>query len=359
MNGYWVNCYLNGSASDNQHLKDLHIKGTALNRLKNEMEGYNMPRQYNTPARQAMAKLYSADKEAYAALKSDPDVAAALELVKAKEEGRYTAPQVSRPVSASVPVAPVTKKEEGNNNVFKINTTPSTGNLSEKIIGGMLKRSNSVIDLATGLAGIRTAEGIATFKDDVLSVNPVELFTAEVPAFAFPTKPADVKVGDIYVNAEGVSVGWVVSTGERGEALRVVDTSGSETAIRPVKNALTGNAGVFIVRPLFDLGGGDSANPLASVLPLIALSGGDGLEGDKIGLLIAMSMMNGGGASGLSNMLPMLLLSGRGGASGAGGIDPIALMALSGGLGANAAGDGLNPFSNPMMMLALSGGLKF
>ena len=86
------------------------------------------------------------------------------------------------------------------------------------------------------------------------------------------------------------------------------------------------------------------------ILPLMLLGGGDDSKLDKILPFILMQGAAGNAAGGLNSILPLLLLKGEGGLGG--DIDPMMLMALSGGLGgaAGAAGG-----MNPLMMMALLG----
>lgn len=232
-------------------------------------------------------------------------------------------------------------------------------NVTNKFVNRMFRRVGGVVwDPLTGGTGLRTDQGIYTFKLNAdgtseVSVNPFDDFGMALPAFATQTVQADVRPGDIIVGDSGI-IGWVVSVTEGG-AYKVKDHNGFERTYTPPKvNVLAQANGVLVVRNLLSLTGGEqnAQNFAANLLPLLALSGGDG-DGKLEKLLPLLLMTSAGGGAGaatanpLQAMLPLLLMK-NGGLGGSGDkldkLLPLLMISGGGGLG-----------GNPMLLMAMMG----
>jgi hypothetical protein len=235
---------------------------------------------------------------------------------------------------------------------------------SKKFMNRLFRRVNGVVwDVMTGSVGLQTSDGIFTVSfsetgEATLNANPLDDFGVALPGFATQATHAEVNPGDIIVGDTGI-LGWVTSKTEA--AFKVIDHTGHHKVYSPPKVAIMGTQGVLVVRNLLNLTGGTAgaSNFASSLLPLLAMGGGD----DKLEKLLPILLMtssapgaNGaapGGAGNFASMLPFLIMKegGLGGGSG-GKIDPMMLMMLTGGFGGGGGGGGMNP----MLMMALAGG---
>jgi len=260
-----------------------------------------------------------------------------------------------------------------------------TTSIKSKFLNRMFRRINGVVwDMTTGGQGLKVGDEIysisitpgrpasddgagtanaATETTFQTSVNPFGELGMALPAFATQVPFADVAEGDIVVGANKV-IGWCV--GKTGAALKVVDHNGMVKTYVPPKVAILGNDGVLVVQNLFSLtGGAAGAGSFAnSLLPLLMMGKG----GDELEKLLPILLMQSAGAgaapaagapaAGLGGMNPMMLLAMTGGLggkkSGGSGIDPMTLLLMSGGLGGGAAGG-----MNPLVMASLLGGDLF
>ena len=242
-----------------------------------------------------------------------------------------------------------------------------SNSLTNKFMNRMFRRVGSVVwDLMTNSVGVQTEAGILTFVTNpgqdgaedtyTVSANPIDSMGMKIPAFATQRPIEDVNIGDLVVGDSAI-LGWVV--GKTPASLKLLDHNGMTKNWTPVKVQVLGGSGVLVVQNLLNLtGSAEGAQGFgASLLPLLALGGGD----DKLEKLIPFLLMQSAGGFGAAAggnaannpmaMLPMLMMLKEGGLGGAGGkIDPIMLMAMSGGLG-GAGG------MNPMMLMAMTGGL--
>ena len=241
-----------------------------------------------------------------------------------------------------------------------------SNSLTNKFMNRLFRRVGNVVwDLMSNSVGVQTDAGILTFvinpgqdgADDTytVSANPIDSMGLSIPAFATQRPIEDVNIGDLVVGDTAI-LGWVV--GKTAASLKLLDHNGMTKNWTPVKVQVLGGSGVLVVQNLLNLTGSaeGAQNFGASLLPLLALGGGD----DKLEKLIPFLLMQSGGLGGNAaaannpmGMLPMMMMLKEGGlGGGAGGkIDPIMLMAMSGGLGGSAGG------MNPMMLLAMTGGL--
>lgn len=280
------------------------------------------------------------------------------------------------------------------------NQNANTG-FSAKFLNRMFRKVDGLVwDLQTGTLGIRKNEGIYTLTTDTTaavpasgsgdtavaavagsttygtSVNPFEVFSMAIPAFATQVPLAGIKEGDMIVGDRDI-LGWVI--GRNAASLKLLDANGFTKNYTPPKVAIMGQDGALVVQSLGGLFGGQAgvAGLQSSLLPLLML--GDGAtEGlDSILPIMLFSQMQatnpaaaalGANAAGapaaaanpMASMLPMLMMQklgknkGKtGGKSGGlfGDIDPMMLMMMSGGFGGGAGAGGINP----MMLLAMGG----
>jgi hypothetical protein len=266
----------------------------------------------------------------------------------------------------------------------------STG-FSAKILNRMFRQVDGLKwDLQTGSLGVVGTDGsIATLTSTPIaangdtpasveyniSINPFDLFSIAIPAFATQTRLENVKEGDLVVGAKEI-LGFVVGKNEKSLKLR--DLNGFNKTYNPPKVQILGNDGVLVVQSLGSLFGGQAGvGGFQNMLMPLLLANDNSTEGlDSILPLMLFSQLqtanpavasDAAAAAGnpalaanpIANILPLLLLKGSGkkkagGSTGGalGGIDPMMLMMMSGGFGGGAQAGGLNP----MMLLALAKG---
>lgn len=232
---------------------------------------------------------------------------------------------------------------------------------ANKFLDRMFRKVQGLVwDLTSGQVGLKDQNGIYTLVQETegdnvvfgVSVNPFDSLGTALPAFATQTPIEQVELGDIIVGEREI-LGWVVE--KRDRSLKLLDKNGMTKNYTPPKVAIVGANGVLVVKNLFNLAGGQQGflGLQNNLLPLLALGGDSSIE--KLLPMILMQTMTGAAtgapaqanaAAGMSNMLPLLLLS-KGGKGGLGDIDPMMLMMMSGGAGG----------MNPMMLMALQGGL--
>lgn len=230
--------------------------------------------------------------------------------------------------------------------------------IANKFTRRMFRRIAGLVwDIQTGQIGVKTENGIYTLTapeteggDYGVTVNPFDAFGLDIPAFATQTTHADVALGDLIVGDKGI-LGWVIA--KTDAAFKVLDHNGQLKTYVPPKIAIMGQQGTLVVRNLLNLAGGQAGanNLVSSMLPLLALGGGE----DKLESVLPFLLMSQQGAAGtaaaanpMSSLLPLLLLK-KGGLGGGSGLDnPLMLLAMTGGLG-GAGG------MNPMMLMALAG----
>jgi hypothetical protein len=284
--------------------------------------------------------------------------------------------------------------------MFNLNTT----GFSAKVLNRMFRQVDGLKwDLQTGSLGVVGKDGsIATLiKTEVpavaaveatavtpavaaqpasveynISVNPFDMFSVAIPAFATQTRLENVKEGDLVVGAEKI-LGFVI--GKTAASLKLRDFDGFTKNYTPPKVQILGNDGVLVVQSLGSLFGGQTGvGGFQSLLMPLLLANGNSTEGlDSILPLILFSQLQTANpavaadaataagnpalaASPIASMLPFLLLKGAGKKGSTGGskggafgdIDPMMLMMMSGGFGGGAQAGGMNP----MMLLALAKG---
>lgn len=282
--------------------------------------------------------------------------------------------------------------------------TNSANGFSAKFLNRMFRKIDGLVwDLQSGALGIKKTDGIYTLTTEVTpasaavaaaegvaavaavlgsiqygtSVNPFEVFSMAIPAFATQVPLAQIKEGDLIVGEREI-LGWV--TGKTNAGLKLLDANGMNKNYTPPKVAIMGQDGALVVQSLGGLFGGQAGvtGLQSSLLPMLMLGGGDTDGLDSILPIMLFSQMQatnpaaatlGATAAGapaaaanpLASMLPMLMLQKMGknkGKTGSGSkgmfgdIDPMMLMMMSGGFGGGAQAGGINP-----MMLMMMGGL--
>ena len=237
---------------------------------------------------------------------------------------------------------------------------------NNKFLNRMFRKIGGVVlDILSGSVGVKTEQGIFTFAVDEegnagLTVNPLDLGSFSLPAFAFQKPVADIRVGDLVVGDNSI-LGWAIQDSRPDSvSLKLLDTNGNTKTYVPPKVAIMNSTGVLVVQNLFSTGvptaNGTAAptNTMATMLPLLLMGDGD-IDPTTL-LLLSGGLGGNAGAGAPAAMNPMMLLAltgGLGDKSGSGKkkMDPLTLMALSGGLGGGAGA------MNPMMLLALTGSL--
>lgn len=197
----------------------------------------------------------------------------------------------------------------------------------------LFKPINTVVwDLTTNKTGVKSTDGIYTLGEDgTIEVNPFDGFSMELPAFSQLVPISDVKKGDVIVSG-GKATGWVLETA--GLTTPATDGEGHDTEVPALKKAITaislqGHVTRFRPKNVSMLGIKNGITVVRSPLTF----------GEQTGE-----------ASGLSAMLPLLMLSGLG--SEGGSTDMKSIMMLSMLSGGNMLGGGQ---MNPLVMMALMG----
>ena len=235
--------------------------------------------------------------------------------------------------------------------------------LMQKILSRQfLKLDNVVLDIVTGgKVGISTKNGIASLETTIneageashnISINPIDEFGYNVPAYAIATPIDNVVVGDLIVFKDNNIGGWVTSINTA--SLDVLKHDGTISRYSPQNVNLfgTGNRSVLVVKSLFSMFGGNTEQVSGfqnMLLPLLLTKGGNGADLDILPLML---MMQGGGAAagGMNPMMLMALMGGKNGnGSGLGGLldDPMMAMMMFGG---GAAAGGMNPLMMAMLL---------
>lgn len=165
--------------------------------------------------------------------------------------------------------------------------------IGNKLMNRFFRRVDGVVwDLMSGKIGVKSADGISTLEgqgdDAQVSINMLDQFGIEVPAFAQNTSTGDVQVGDLVVGSRGIQ-GWVIEKKEKTLVLMKPDgTRGSMTP--PKVNMMGFEGGVLVLRSLVNM-----------------LPGGQGGLGQMQNMLMPMLMM--GGDLDLEALMPMMLMS--------------------------------------------------
>ena len=197
------------------------------------------------------------------------------------------------------------------------------------------KPVDSVVwDVQSGKMGILTKDdAIAIFVPDESSdllegsekntlvggivLNPFSMMKMAIPAYACKTKPADIKLGDITLGANGNVSGWVTGI-RKNNRFTVLGLDGTERSINPPTVNVIGfgdQSGLMIVKPLADITNGNTDGFKNMMLPLMMMGGFDesesyeGSSTDKMMQMMLMQSMMGTSNNGDSNnMMQMMLM---------------------------------------------------
>lgn len=228
---------------------------------------------------------------------------------------------------------------------------------TSKFMNKMFRRVEGVVWCPiSGATCLRTTDGIYNYvpghdgETGSVSVNLIDVSIA-LPGFAMATPFEQAQIGDLVVG-DGV-IGWIDE--KLVNSYRIKDHRGFTKIYSPPKVEIMGVSGALIVRNFFSAAGG--AQNVNSMLPLLMMAGDD----SKIEKLLPFLLMqqgqsggqnSGGAAPAMNPMLMMMLMKdgGFGGSKKSGSIDPMMLM-MMGGFGGGAGG------MNPMALMALAGGL--
>ena len=155
---------------------------------------------------------------------------------------------------------------------------------------------NVVLDIQTGALGFQNTEGIATYRDGTVSVNPLVDFAIKVPAFAMRVAVKDLVAGDIILQGDQAS--FFHQHTEQG--YEVVGLSGEIKQVGNVTNMFFGANTVLAVKNMFGSGG---MNPM-----MMAMMMGEEKEGFDMKTFALMSMM-GNQTGDQGNMQQMMLMA--------------------------------------------------
>lgn len=221
------------------------------------------------------------------------------------------------------------------------------------------KVDNVVWDLSTMELGILDNEdGVYTLGKQVdeegnvtfeYTLNPLDMFSMSVPAFAIRTPLDQVTIGDLIV-VNSKTMGFVVDIDVEKDRVKVLRKTGTIGWVTPPKVQFLQNKGVLVVKNILNAGDNQM---LATLLMM-----GDDFGGDTMGKLVALSMFSGngglfnmgGGDNPFGNLMPLMLM--KDGFNG----DPGSMMKmimLSTMMGANQGVGNMNPLMMAIMMKGL------
>lgn len=223
---------------------------------------------------------------------------------------------------------------------------------ADKFMSRLFRRADGVVwDLMTGRVGIKSKDGIATLEgegdDAQVTVNLLDQFGMEIPAFAQSTPIEAVNVGDI-IYISGDRPAWVIDKVSRvrkpaaGSAVAAKKTAaakvepkvgtqfilmradGQRTTWSPPKVQMLGlDSGVMVLRSLMSMlpGGANGLSQMQGMLMPMMMMGGDDLDLEKMMPMMLMSQVGAGdgAAPAAGNMMQMMfmmqMMKGKGGGS--------------------------------------------
>ncbi len=185
---------------------------------------------------------------------------------------------------------PIEKKE------IKMNTNAMRDSFFREV-------KNVVIDIQSGKLGVTSKDGIATFANNQVSVNPIVDFGIKIPAFAMRVEVTNLAEGDIIISGDEST--FFKSKTESG--YEVVTLSGEVRQVGSVSNMFFGKNTVLAVKNMF----GEGTNPMMMAM-LMGDGFGSGDKGDNKNMMLMMMAMSGGMGgsadnSGMGGMNPMML----------------------------------------------------
>ena len=201
----------------------------------------------------------------------------------------------SGPYVANITSNSITSDKITKSTIVKETTSMNTQNLRNQIFREV---KNVVIDIQTGTLGFQNKDGIATYVDGTISVNPIVDFGVKVPAFAMRVAVKDLKAGDIILQGEDASF----YHRETEAGYEVVTLNGEVRQVGNVSNMFFGANTVLAVKNMF---GNSGMNPM-----MMAMMMGEEKEGFDMKTFALMSMMgqNQGTDNGMQQMMMMAIL---------------------------------------------------
>jgi hypothetical protein len=227
----------------------------------------------------------------------------------------------------------------------------------ESLTGSMFQEVDDIVwDLQSGRLGILENDVIYSFeqvgKKSRVTKNPIKEFGVKIPAYAIMTPIESLQVGDIIVTDDETWIFFLsaaAATDEVEVTFKGLNyNSGRQTTVTAVTNTLMGTKGVLAVKNFF---GTDNAS-MAGMLPFIMMGGG---KKNDIGQMIAMMALANNKAGGLTpigdkpagldmtSLLPLMLMKGK----KKGGSKAMMLMALMQG---GAGGTGMSALLPCLLM---------
>lgn len=186
---------------------------------------------------------------------------------------------------------PITEKKE-----TKMNTSSMRDSFFREV-------KNVVIDIQSGKFGVTSKDGIATFANGVVNVNPMVDFGVKIPAFAMRVELTALKEGDIIINGDESTFFKALTD----NGYEVVTLGGEVRQVGSVSNMFFSKNTVLAVKNMF----GEGTNPM-----MMAMLMGDGFGsssgGDNKNMMLMMMAMSGGmggaaDSTGIGGMNPMML----------------------------------------------------
>jgi hypothetical protein len=199
-------------------------------------------------------------------------------------------PYVANITNSSITADKITKSS-----IVKEGISMNTQNLRNQIFREV---KNVVIDIQTGTLGFQNKDGIATYVDGTISVNPIVDFGVKVPAFAMRVAVKDLNAGDIILQGDDASF----YHRETEAGYEVLTLNGEVRQVGNVSNLFFGANTVLAVKNMF---GNSGMNPM-----MMAMMMGEEKEGFDMKTFALMSMMgqNQGTDSGMQQMMMMAML---------------------------------------------------
>ena len=192
-----------------------------------------------------------------------------------------------------------------NTNTSNISEQPKESKMNTASLKDSFFREvkNVVIDIQSGKLGVTSKDGIATFANNQVSVNPIVDFGIKIPAFAMRVEVTNLAEGDIIISGDEPT--FFKSKTESG--YEVVTLSGEVRQVGSVSNMFFGKNTVLAVKNMF----GEGTNPMMMAM-LMGDGFGSGDKGDNKNMMLMMMAMSGGMGgsadnSGMGGMNPMML----------------------------------------------------
>lgn len=193
-------------------------------------------------------------------------------------------------------------------------------NAQSKFLDRLFRKVDGLVwDVTTGKLGVQSTDGVITLEATPgegarpttysVSVNPFDGFGLPIPAFATNTPHEQIEIGDLIVGSSKV-LGWVIE--KKPASLVLLGQDGMQKQYNPPKVAVIGQDGCLVVKSLTGLLGGNAQGLQSSLLPLLMMGEGTGLDLDKM-LPIMLFTQQGQGAQGgnaLAQMMPMMMMMG-------------------------------------------------